>query len=82
MQESKYNGDVVLTGPVKPGEIVEAFKRPDNKSVALHKPGNRVERWVKGQRQVWEVLEDGSWQRVDRRDATDVRAAPYRRENP
>lgn len=42
MQESRYDGEVLLTDCVTQEQIERAIADPRNKTVALHRPGSAV----------------------------------------
>jgi len=61
MQETRYDGDVVLTDRATQEQVERAMSDPSNKVVALHKPGSEVT-LRDGSKYVCQA--DGSWKRV------------------
>lgn len=61
MQESRYDGSVILTDRATPEQLLAALGDPRNKTVAAHKPGSAV-KLPDGSEFVAQA--DGSWARL------------------
>jgi hypothetical protein len=60
MQERRHDGTDALTPRAKLEDVARAIADARNKTVILHLPGSKIERWEHGRRRVYEVQEDGS----------------------
>lgn len=60
MQETNWNDRMKFTDDATQEDFIKAIFNPENKSVALHKPGSRV---TYGD-STYEVQPNGSWKRI------------------